>query len=42
MDNSSDTILRISPGRAEVIVEQENNGVISRKSIAPDLSLIHI
>ena len=36
MNNESDTILRISPGRAEVFVEQEENGVISRKSIAPD------
>lgn len=36
MNNSSDTILRISPDRAEVFVEQETNGVISRKSIAPD------
>lgn len=36
MNNSSDTILRISPSRAEVLVEQEENGVISRKSIAPD------
>lgn len=36
MNSSSDTILRISPDRAEVFVEQEENGVISRKSIAPD------
>lgn len=36
MSATSDTILRISPSRAEVIVEQEENGVISRKSIAPD------
>lgn len=36
MNSASDTILRISPGRAEVFVEQEENGVISRKSIAPD------
>lgn len=36
MNRGSDTILRISPSRAEVLVEQEVNGVISRKSIAPD------
>lgn len=36
MDSSSDTILRISPNRAEIFVEQEKNGVVSRKSIAPD------
>lgn len=36
MNNLSDTVVRISPSRAEVIVEQENNGVVSRKSIAPD------
>ena len=36
MNRGSDTILRISPSRAEVLVEQEENGVISRKSIAPD------
>lgn len=36
MNSSSDTILRISPRRAEVFVAQEENGVISRKSIAPD------
>lgn len=31
-----DTIIRISPKRAEVFVEQEQDGIISRKSIAPD------
>ena len=36
MNSSSDTILRISPDRAEVFVEQERDGVVSRKSIAPD------
>lgn len=36
MNNYSDTVLRISPGRAEVLVEQEKNGVICRKTIAPD------
>lgn len=36
MNSGSDTILRISPGRAEVFVEQEENGVITRKSIDPD------
>lgn len=36
MSVTSETILRISPSRAEVIVEQEVNGVISRKSITPD------
>lgn len=36
MNSSSDMVLRISPSRAEVLVEQEENGVISRKSIAPD------
>jgi hypothetical protein len=36
LNRGSDTILRISPSRAEVLVEQEENGVISRKSIAPD------
>lgn len=36
MNSASDTILRISPERAEVLVEQETGGVISRKSIAPD------
>ena len=36
MSGERETILRISPDRAEVFVEQEENGVISRKSIAPD------
>ncbi len=36
MNRASDTILHISPGRAQVIVEQEENGAISRKSISPD------
>lgn len=36
MNSASETILRISPDRAEVFVEQETDGVISRKSIAPD------
>jgi len=36
LNNSGDMILRISPKRGEVFVEQENDGVISRKSIAPD------
>ena len=36
MNSGSDTILRISPIRAEVLVEQEANGVITRKSIPPD------
>ena len=36
MNAASDTVLRISPNRAEVIVEREENGVIARKSITPD------
>lgn len=36
MNSSSDTILRISPSRAEIFVEQEKNGIVARKSIAPD------
>ena len=35
MNSSSDTILRISPERAEVFVEQEKDGVISRRSNSP-------
>lgn len=35
MDKISDTILRISPERAEIVVEQNCNGVVARKTISP-------
>ncbi len=36
MQKYCDTILRISPSRAEIVVEQEKKGIISRKLIAPE------
>ena len=36
MHADQDTVLRISPGRAEITVEQNVNGVISRKNITPE------
>lgn len=36
MQKSCDTILRISPNKAEIVVEQEKRGVVSRKLITPE------
>ncbi|MEG2678655.1 MAG: hypothetical protein RR949_01880 [Oscillospiraceae bacterium] len=36
MQRTCDTVLRISPSKAEIVVEQEKKGVISRKLITPE------
>ena len=36
MNADQDTVLRISPGKAEITVEQNVNGIISRKNITPE------
>ena len=36
MEQSFDTVIKISSERAEIVVEQTENGVISRKTLTPD------
>ena len=36
MDRTNDMVIRLSPDRAEIFVEQVIDGVVSRKSITPD------
>ena len=33
---SQDTVIRISPGTPEIVVEQNVNGVMTRKNITPE------
>ena len=36
MESRGETLIRISPERAEIIVERNHEGVVSRKTIAPE------
>ena len=36
MDKSFDTVIRISSARAEIVVEQQDEGIMSRKTLSPE------